>query len=186
MRLDIRSVINGDSRPSPAAPDLPLDFLYPHRCSKTAFIQVFFFVWCTFIAQVVLTVRYGTMPSITCVDSHLIPHSPSWDQRLYGITLGNKKVAGLFVFVTVPQFLFGVHQAALAIVEPGLTPGLCYLRWSLILPFFTIGSTAQQLPPIKLSVYQLCAFTRHLKVEIAYTTISLFYGELCPEEPHFS
>jgi hypothetical protein len=125
VRLHIRSVINGDSRPSPAAHNLPLNFLYPDRCSKTAFIQVFFFVWCTFIAQVVLTIRYGMIPSIARIDSHLIPHSSSWDQRLYGITLGNKKVAGLFVFVTLPQFLFGVHQAALAIVEPGLTPGLC-------------------------------------------------------------
>lgn len=38
------------------------------------------------------------------------------------------------------------------------------------------GTQAQVLPPIHLTAYQLCVFTRHRKVEIAYTAISLFYG----------
>lgn len=41
-----------------------------------------------------------------------------------------------------------------------------------------VGDQAQLLPPIPLMAYQFCVFTRHRKVEIAYTAISLFYGPL--------
>jgi len=49
-----------------------------------------------------------------------------------------------------------------------------------------IGNQAQQLPPIHFSAYQLCVFTRHRKVEIAYTAISLLYGSLFSEVFHLS
>ena len=35
---------------------------------------------------------------------------------------------------------------------------------------------AQQLPPIPLEAYRLCVFYRHRTLEVAYTSISLFYG----------
>ena len=48
----------------------PLDILYADRCIKTVFVEVFFFVWCTLIAQVVLSARYGLIPSTIPVDHH--------------------------------------------------------------------------------------------------------------------
>ena len=53
---------------------------------------------------------------------------------------------------------------------------LCSEEWLSILIPLTIGNSAQEFPPIHFTAYQLCVFTRHRKVEIAYTAISLFYG----------
>jgi len=63
-------------------------------CTKTVFVEVFFLVWCTLIAQIVLSAR------------------------LYALTMGNKRVTSLFVCITVPQLSFGLYQAALSTREP--------------------------------------------------------------------
>lgn len=137
MRPHIRSAINRDSHPSPAAPNLPLNFLYPDRCSKTAFIQVFFFVWCTFIAQVVLTIRYGVIPSITCVGFHLIPASFFVGPKIVWYNVGEQKSCGSLRVCHAPSVSVRCTSGSFGNSRPrfGLRP-FCCLRWSLILPFF--------------------------------------------------
>ena len=49
---------------------LSLDLPCADRCTKSAFIEVLFFVWCTLIAQIVLNVRYETVPSSIYLNLH--------------------------------------------------------------------------------------------------------------------
>ncbi|KAF9780567.1 hypothetical protein BJ322DRAFT_1112556 [Thelephora terrestris] len=98
---------------------------------ESAFIGVLFFVWCTFIAQIVLNLR------------------------LYAITMKSLIVTGFFACITASQFVLGLYLTNLTAKAP-----------------------AQQLPPIHLMAYQLCIFTRHRKVEMAYTAMSLAYDFL--------
>ena len=56
-------------RPSPG---LSLNLFDTGRCTRTAFIEIIFFVWCTLIAQIILTTRYGTVLSLISIDPHLI------------------------------------------------------------------------------------------------------------------
>jgi len=112
-----------------AAPLLGL--CYANRCSKTAFIEMLFFVWCTLIAQIILTMR------------------------IYAITTKNVIVTGVFVCITITQFAFGIYVTSVTARVP-----------------------AQPLPPIHLMAYQLCVFTTHPKLGLAFTAISLLYDSL--------
>ena len=49
---------------------LSSDLFDADRCTKTAFIEIIFFVWCTLIAQIILNARYEMVLSLT--DPHLI------------------------------------------------------------------------------------------------------------------
>lgn len=64
-----------DSHPLPMAlsqiPVLFVDKFDVKRCTKTAFIEIVFFVWCTLIAQIILSVRHEIIPPPTR-DHHLI------------------------------------------------------------------------------------------------------------------
>ncbi|KAF9780549.1 hypothetical protein BJ322DRAFT_1112540 [Thelephora terrestris] len=75
--------------------------------------------------------------------------------RLYAITMKSVIVTGFFACITASQLALGIYWTNLAANAP-----------------------AQQLPPIHLMAYQLCIFTRHRKVEMAYTAMSLAYDFL--------
>ena len=47
---------------------------YACRCNKSAFVEGLFFVWCTLIAQVVLSLRYEITPSSICSDLQHCAH----------------------------------------------------------------------------------------------------------------
>jgi len=64
-------------------------------------------------------------------------------------------ITGPFVCITVAQLALGIYLTNLAASAP-----------------------PQRFPPINLPEYQLCLFTRHPKVEIAYTAMSLIYDVL--------
>jgi len=97
-------------------------------CNKTKFLPIMFFVWCTLIAQTILTTR------------------------IYAVTMKNTMITAVFVCITVPQLALGIYQTTLAAKAP-----------------------AQRLPPIHLPGFEICIFTRHRNVEIAFTGMSLFY-----------
>jgi len=63
-------------------------------CTKTSFIEIIFFVWCTLIAQIILTTR------------------------IYAITMKNTIIASLFVCITIPQFALGIYMIVLAASAP--------------------------------------------------------------------
>ncbi|KAF9783524.1 hypothetical protein BJ322DRAFT_1071526 [Thelephora terrestris] len=75
------------------ASNLLWDYTY-EMCARTAFVEVLFFVWCTLIAQVVLSAR------------------------LYAITIKNKIIAGLLLCIIIPQFLLGIWRVASVMGEP--------------------------------------------------------------------
>lgn len=58
------------------------DVLGVDRCTKTAFIEIIFFVWCTLTAQIILNARYRMILSMISVDPHLI-FTGSQDIRHY-------------------------------------------------------------------------------------------------------
>ena len=61
MGLNARLAITIRSHPPPTMSlmTVPIpDLSDTDRCSKTAFLAPFFFVWCTLIAQIILTTRY--------------------------------------------------------------------------------------------------------------------------------
>jgi hypothetical protein len=53
-------------------PALSLGLFDVYRCTKTAFIEIVFFVWCTLIAQIILNARYDMVPAPTSIDPPLI------------------------------------------------------------------------------------------------------------------
>ena len=74
VRLYAGSATGACSYPLPTMsqmPALPLDRFDTDRCSNTAFIEPGFFVWCTLIAQIILSTRHETVPFLTCT-LHLI------------------------------------------------------------------------------------------------------------------
>lgn len=100
------------------------------RCTKTAFIEIGFFVWCTLTAQIVLNTRCGIIPPLTCAILHLIPYLLTGLRRIYAITMKNTIITGFFVCITVPQLALGIYLTTLAANTPGtvsVSEGLCAL-----------------------------------------------------------
>lgn len=60
----LRSYTTSRTRP------LSSNSLYADRCTRSAFIEILFFVWCTLIAQVILNVRYEVILRSICLDRH--------------------------------------------------------------------------------------------------------------------
>ena len=82
----------------------------------------------------------------------------------------NIYIAILFGVITATQFVLGIYMIALARKEGGKGRLLHRESSSLRVP------AAQPLPQIPLDAYHLCIFPRHRKLELAYTSISIFYG----------
>jgi len=116
--LNARLAIIIRSHPPPTTSPMTVlisDLSDTDRCSKTAFLQIFFFVWCTLIAQIILTTRYEVDMRRSSFDSPL----SSWGYRIYALTMKNVIITGVFVSITVTQLALGIHQVILTAKAPG-------------------------------------------------------------------
>jgi len=75
--------------------------------------------------------------------------------RIYAVTVKNIPIAVSFAVITASQLVLGMWLVVLA-----------------------ARKGAQPLPPIPFDAYRLCVFVRHRNLEVAYTSISLFYDFL--------
>jgi len=167
------------------ASDAPsLGRFHAYRCSKTAFIEIVFFIWSTLIAQIVLNLRCEINPPLTMRRASPSLLTSRRDYRMYAITRGNLIVTGFFAFITAVQFGVGVYLIVLAANSPGMVSasmGHCVLGsgYRCLWPLVVVNSVLRP-PPIHLSAFQVCAVGEHRIEEIAHIAILLFYGSPFP------
>jgi len=75
--------------------------------------------------------------------------------RIYAVTMKHIPIAIWFAIITASQFVLGIWMSVVA-----------------------GRKGAQTLPPIPFDAYHLCIFVRHRNLEVAFTSISLFYDFL--------
>ena len=91
--------------------------------------------------------------------------------RIYAITSKSRTIASLFCVISASQLALGLYWTVLVATEGG--EYLIKLMPAILTYFNTL---AEQLIPIPLDVYRICAFMRHRSLEIGFNSISLLYG----------
>ena len=113
--------------------------------------------------------------------SELVAEDFVW--RIYAVAVKNIPIALGFASITATQLALGVCMTTLAARRGGKATSLVpdretLLIWSAYSLCSAGARVAQPLPAIPLDAYHLCVFYRHRALEVAYTSISLFYGAL--------
>ena len=111
-----RSVISRRSHSLSTTSPMSVLIFDAGRCNKTVVIPIIFFVWCTLIAQTILTTRYEVGVCWSSSD----PTLPSWGYRIYAVTMKNVVITSVFVCITVPQLALGIYQVILTARYPGM------------------------------------------------------------------
>jgi hypothetical protein len=101
--------------------------------------------------------------------------------RIYAVTGKSRLIAAALATVTASQLALGIYLTFLMATHPG---GPWALGGSLAFPFQLIALTAGvAVPPIPFDSFRQCVFSRHRRAEVAYTVISLAYGETFQNSP---
>lgn len=87
------------------------------------------------------------------------------------MTLKNPYITVGFAVITIAQLGLGICLVTFA-ARSGGTADLSYRKGR-----SHSDRAAQPIPPIPVDAYRLCVFVRHRALEVAYTSISLFYGD---------
>lgn len=90
---------------------------YENRCKKTIFYPALSFVISTLLAQVILTIRFGTLSIVYWLwaDSHEFYH------RMYAVSLKNVRITVVFAIITASQLVVGIILVTLNAREGGKT-----------------------------------------------------------------
>lgn len=125
------------------------------------FIEVGFFVWCTLIAEIILSVRHETIPTPICA-FHLIRLYPDGGYRICAVTGKSITITGSFVCIIVLQLALGIYMTILAAKAPGTTPtclGSVHSSRLLLIPialnYRKISAAAPSYPPYGIPIMLL-------------------------------
>ena len=90
-----------------------LDF----RCNKTGWLDVFYFTFATFFAQLAVTLRLVTTSGYLTPTAYLTP-------RVYAVTGRSRWIASCLSFTTFAQVVFGTGLAIYYASHPGTISSL--------------------------------------------------------------
>ena len=90
---------------------------------------------------------------------------------LYALTMKKKQIVAFFSAITLTQFLMGACMVGIAAGKKGARDELQLPQG--LTPLFA----AQSMPSIPLQAYNLCIFSRSPRLELAYMSLSLSFGE---------